>query len=150
MTDDERAEHGVSRRTMLKRVGAAGAIAWVTPVISSLNTPAFAASANPHPECEGAACGTFRACSSGNGDCVCVESDQGGFCFPGSTSCLIEGDCPSGSSSECNPGSVCVSNTCCNRPVCVPTSITDLCPAGEGSRSAGTTRPSSGPGTIGG
>ena len=29
---------------MLKRIGAAGAIAWVTPAISSLSTPAFAAS----------------------------------------------------------------------------------------------------------
>ncbi len=35
MTEEERIENGVSRRTMLKRIGAAGAIAWATPVLSS-------------------------------------------------------------------------------------------------------------------
>ena len=44
VTEEERQQSSVSRRTMLKRIGAAGAIAWVTPVISSLSTPAFAAS----------------------------------------------------------------------------------------------------------
>ena len=43
MAESERPTDGVSRRTMLKRIGAAGAIAWVTPVISSLTTPAHAA-----------------------------------------------------------------------------------------------------------
>jgi hypothetical protein len=33
---------GLSRRTMLKRIGAGTAIAWSAPVLSSLRTPAFA------------------------------------------------------------------------------------------------------------
>ena len=44
MEGREEIRNGISRRTALKRMGAAGAIAWATPVITSLRTPAFAAS----------------------------------------------------------------------------------------------------------
>lgn len=154
MTDDERAEHGVSRRTMLKRIGAAGAIAWVTPVVTSLNTPAFAQtqSREEHPECVRATCSNFVPCSSSNTDCVCVSTDQGGFCVPGSTTCASLQPCPSGLSSECSGGAVCASGTCCGEPVCVPVSLTANCPSGGegGFRAFAATRPSTGAGTVGG
>jgi hypothetical protein len=150
VTDDERVAHGVSRRTMLKRVGAAGAIAWVTPVVTSLTTPAFAASEDPHPECREASCGNFLSCSSGNPDCVCVSTDQGGFCIPGSTACASLAPCASGLSSECSGGAVCASNTCCGAPVCVPVALTGSCPPGGGEGFRTTGRPSTGAGTIGG
>lgn len=44
MSESEESESRVSRRTALKRIGAAGAVAWAAPVISSLTTPANAAS----------------------------------------------------------------------------------------------------------
>lgn len=152
MTDDERAERGVSRRTMLKRIGVAGAVAWVTPVVTSLNTPAFAQtqSVEEHPECVEASCGNFIPCASSNPDCVCVSTDQGGFCIPGSTACTSLQTCPGGQSSECPPGSVCAVDTCCGVGVCVPVALTAECPSGRERRSFATTRPSTGAGTIGG
>lgn len=153
MTDDERAANGVSRRTMLKRIGAAGAVAWVTPVISSLTTPAFAQSRQEHPECEGSSCGSFQVCSSSNPDCVCVTSDQGGFCIPGSTSCGGLQTCPGGATSECPAGSICAVNTCCDVGVCIPVALTGRCPSDTkvpGFRRATPVRASSGAGTVGG
>jgi hypothetical protein len=44
MGGHEEIRNGISRRTALKRIGAAGAIAWATPVITSMRTPAFAVS----------------------------------------------------------------------------------------------------------
>src|SRR2546422_11153148 len=40
-------KHSLSRRKMLKRIGAGAAIAWTTPILSSVHTPAFA-QASPH------------------------------------------------------------------------------------------------------
>jgi len=37
----------VSRRRMLKRLGAGAAVAWTTPILTSAHTPAFAASPGP-------------------------------------------------------------------------------------------------------
>jgi hypothetical protein len=154
VTDDDRAANGVSRRTMLRRIGAVGAVAWVTPVISSLTTPAFAQSSIEHPECLGASCATFKPCSSSNGDCVCVSSDQGGFCIPGSTQCAPLQVCEGGTSAECPAGSICAVDTCCDVGVCIPISLTGQCPsdtkAADGLRRATPIRASSGAGTIGG
>jgi hypothetical protein len=47
---------GISRRRMLKRIGAGAAIVWTVPVVTSLHTPAFAASESP---CD-AGCSSFR------------------------------------------------------------------------------------------
>src|SRR2546425_252827 len=127
MTEQERHESSVSRRTMLKRIGAAGAVAWVAPVISSLNTPAFAASLATHPECERATCDNFLPCSSANPDCVCVSSDQGGFCVPGSTPCP---DITCNTSADCASGSFCATGTCCGVGVCLPLALTGQCPSG--------------------
>ena len=35
-------EEGVSRRRMLKRIGAGAAVAWTAPILTSIRTPAFA------------------------------------------------------------------------------------------------------------
>ena len=48
MTDEpidhgiEGTKDGISRRRMLKRIGIVSAVAWTTPVVTSLRTPAFA------------------------------------------------------------------------------------------------------------
>src|SRR5437868_1836490 len=44
---------GISRRRMLKRIGAGAAVAWVAPVVTSIYTPAFAISGSCDPQrCE--------------------------------------------------------------------------------------------------
>ncbi len=47
MEGTEKVRNEITRRQALKRVGAVGAIAWATPVITSLNQKAFAASPGP-------------------------------------------------------------------------------------------------------
>jgi hypothetical protein len=137
----------LSRRRMLKRIGAGAAVAWSAPVLSSLRTPAFAQYPPPHPECNEATCETFVPCSGANPDCVCVDTDRGGTCVPGSTQCAGLPLCPGGTSAECPPDHVCAVNTCCVDPVCVPIELTRACPA-DGAASG--SRTSSGAGTLGG
>jgi hypothetical protein len=146
--EKEELERGISRRRALKRIGAGAAIAWSAPILTSLKTPAFAQS-GPHPECVGASCGNFIPCSGQNPDCVCVDTDQGGFCVPGSTPCAGLPLCPGGNSSEC-PSSdfVCARNTCCGPGVCVPKALTDQCPSDA--KLPQRSRRSSGRGTLGG
>src|SRR4051812_33855404 len=70
---------GLDRRDVLKRIGAAGAVAWTAPVL--LASPAGAATGsapfNPNPECAPATCGNFVACST-SPDCVCTSTFAGG------------------------------------------------------------------------
>ena len=121
MTDEERPDTSVSRRTMLTRIGAAGAIAWVTPVVTSLNMPAFAGS-QPGNSCDHpfSCSGSPFVCGPGNGlfPCFCFNSPGGGgtcmnddFCF-NLTACDPEGICP--------PGFACGVDTCCGQPKCFP------------------------------
>src|SRR6266498_5669809 len=83
--DSDQAEHRITRRRMLKRIGAGAAVAWTAPILTSIRAPAFAAS----PIC-GAPCttcfavGSSAVCGSdGNGDCLCSQ-DVDGNCFCGS------------------------------------------------------------------
>ena len=135
MTDDERAEHGVSRRTMLKRIGAAGAVAWITPVVTSLNTPAFAAS-QPGGNCS--ACGgdfCFGQTTCGEGaslPCPCAQrvDGQGCFCYEDDfcinrTTCAQQSDCPD--------GEVCV-HTCCDTELGTAVCFPACSNSGEGDR----------------
>lgn len=126
MADDDRPDHSVSRRTMLRRIGAVGAVVWVTPVVTSLNTPAFAASP---PDgncsvCEGDFCAGQTACGQGAffPVCPCAQrvDGQGCFCYEDDlctnrTVCTQQSDCPT--------GEVCV-HTCCDfslgSTVCFP------------------------------
>jgi hypothetical protein len=121
MADDDRPDHSVSRRTMLKRIGAVGAVAWVTPVVTSLNTPAFAASP-PDGNCSacgGDFCSGQTICGQGDSPpsflCGCAQrvDGQGCFCYDDDfcsnrTPCDEQSDCPS--------GEVCV-HTCCDASI---------------------------------
>jgi hypothetical protein len=142
---DEPIEEGISRRSAIKRIGVVGAVAWSAPVLSSMNSPAFAqrGTPGPDPECAGATCTTFTQCSNTNPDCVCVSvCPSGGLCVPGSTSCASLTPC--GDDCSCPDGSLCAVDTCCGIPVCVPVSLE--CSAGG----TGAARASSGAGTLGG
>jgi hypothetical protein len=91
-------EDGISRRRMLKRIGAGAAIAWSAPVLTSIRTPAFAQGYAACPcfqfDCNGPPCpGTVCACLT--------DVDGGEFCSNdfscGSTNpCTTNGDCPAG------------------------------------------------------
>lgn len=133
----------VSRRSVIKRIGAGAAIAWSAPVLQSIAAPAFA-QYGPDPECAPAQCGTFVECSSANPDCVCISCEQGGgVCVPGSTSCASLTRC--NSQADCPSDSCCTHNSCCggNPGVCVPFSLRDQCkdtaPASRRSSSRGPT-----------
>lgn len=153
---DREIQDRISRRRMIKRLGAATAVAWTAPVLSSLGTPAFAQQAS----CSGCValgqpgdvhCAQQPDCGaepSGN-PCSCLRTDRDTcachscvFCDnPAVTPCQPEG---------CPPGFVCALS-CCSDPslpddfVCLP-----LCGAGVnpdpcvGLRAAGSGRTSMG------
>ena len=125
MGESERPTSGLSRRSMLKRIGAAGAIAWATPVISSLNTPAHAATSFVtcghtcvHCESNRDLCGQAGEL----GDCFCTPRADGGDCFCGEeVFCSSSHDCTT--DSECGDlGSnwICSLVCGCSGQICIP------------------------------
>ena len=112
----------ISRRRMLKRMGAGAAVAWSAPVLTSLSTPAFAAT----PTCDQCA-GEFCAGQTQCGDqppfgCFCAQivgSEPTCFCYHDNV-CTERTPCPNGQG-DCPSGQTCV-HTCCDdvvgSPVC--------------------------------
>jgi hypothetical protein len=104
-------EEGISRRRMLKRIGAGAAVAWTAPIITSLRSPAFA-QGSPICDCNSDPC--FNECGPPGGGCLCAKAIEGGC------DCFIP-DCgsfePCGASSDCGAGRRCVLE-CCGDPVC--------------------------------
>jgi hypothetical protein len=112
----------LSRRRMLKRVGAGAAIAWSAPILSSLRTPAFA---QAYPlrctECAGDFCTGQTICGDAPPfGCPCAQLVDGPGCF-----CYQDDFCSNREtcteSSDCPEGQTCV-HTCCDAvvgsPVC--------------------------------
>ena len=111
MSESEQSKSGVSRRTALKRIGAAGAIAWVTPVISSMSTPVYAGSPLPGVgTCCTCNCSdengrvTLQSCNPGvasSSECeaVCRDFCQGQQMFPETVGFV---DCGTGTAA-CQP-----------------------------------------------
>jgi len=127
MGESERPTSGVSRRTMLKRIGAAGAIAWVTPVISSLTTPAHAATSFvtcghtcDHCDSNADLCGESGPLNR----CFCTPRADGGDCFCGTeVFCTQTHDCET--DSDCDQGWFCANVCGCSGQVCIPQCGTD-------------------------
>ena len=97
------ADEGISRRRMLRRIGVATAVAWTTPVVTSLRTPAFAQTISA------GGCSCFEDCGGphsecSQSDCFCLTSIEGKtFCSqdfncddPLVKSCDTSIDCPTG------------------------------------------------------
>jgi len=103
-------DEGLSRRRMLKRIGAGAAVAWSAPILTSIKTPAFAASAQcvPFDICgNGNFCGPSSPCGPlppgcpGAGctvllDNSCLCWDSGYFCDPDGSTCQSDAECVPG------------------------------------------------------
>jgi len=107
-------ETGISRRKMLKRIGAGAAVAWTAPVLTSLRTPALAVESPCDP---GAPCNLLMPCNvpipcqNGNVNCNCWVNSAHTACFCGNLeSCDLHQPCGPGDS--CPYGQVCVENCC--------------------------------------
>jgi hypothetical protein len=134
---DESTEAGISRRRMLKRVGAGMAIAWTAPVLTSLRTPAFAASPTCAAPCTDCAClGSSAVCGSDvGGDCVCSK-DVDGQCACVSGRCAADGcTLPCTSNTQCQADEVCMTH--CGINNCAVANCLKRCgaPAGKAARS---------------
>jgi hypothetical protein len=117
-------EDRISRRKMLKRIGAGTAIAWSAPVLSSLRTPAFARHIYPARCTTGEwTCGELiEQCAPTEPGllppCVCdVTVDGNTFCWQ-NFACADPGAHACTSTSDCDPGEGCVT-TCCGQ-TCAP------------------------------
>lgn len=100
---------GVSRRRMLKRMGAGAAVAWSAPILTSLRTPAFAQGSPrcvPFDLCGGNPdfCGPNSACGPlppgcGAAGCsvlldnTCICWDVAYHCDPDGSTCKSDADC---------------------------------------------------------
>jgi hypothetical protein len=121
MSEELEMTDGISRRKMLKRIGAGAAIAWSAPILTSIKTPAFAQ--NSVVPCSGcAACGPLLPCNNSD-TCQCwmESSDQGTGCvctglvnFCGDTPL-----CPNGQGDCTDPAFPTCVETCCGR-ICTP------------------------------
>jgi hypothetical protein len=120
---------GISRRRMIKRIGAGAAIAWSAPILTSIRTPAFAQNYDgicPDTGCPGE---NFQPCSSGDNGCETGACTGGLGCFKvddteGACHCAQNIFCSCvvacSSSSDCGTDQFCVANTGCGSGgVCV-------------------------------
>jgi hypothetical protein len=124
---EDRSHIDVSRRRMLKRIGAGAAIAWSAPVLTSLKVPAFAVSGPS--ECAQidhcyVPCSACVYCGPPRSDCCCipqVTNVAGCFCAKAGTcgahECSSDADC-----SDVGPKYRCgVLGHCCPWPrACLP------------------------------
>jgi hypothetical protein len=113
----------ISRRRMLKRIGAGAAVAWSAPVLTSLSIPASAhAVYDQCNQCAGDFCFGQTPCG-GDVDCLCAQivgAETSCFCYRGAftTTCATLPKCADG----CPAGTTCV-HTCCDAAfgtVCLP------------------------------
>jgi len=109
-------EDGISRRRMLKRIGAGAAVAWSAPILTSIRTPAFA---QPAPEaCDPGApcdlntpCNVAIPCHNGNPLCNCWVLQDRSACHCGDLDACSNHQ-PCGSNADCPYGQLCVENCC--------------------------------------
>src|SRR5947209_15291872 len=92
-------KEGLSRRKMLKRIGAGAAIAWTAPILTSIRTPAFAA--GDYCGCDlGNPCGAALDCHNSGGTCNCWDNAAHNACF-----CGVFDLCAN--HQACGPGNTC-------------------------------------------
>lgn len=112
---------GLSRRSMIKRIGAGTALVWAAPSILSTSSGSAMGSPLPCPSSgcsKNGICALFANCgTNNNGRCSCFFTTDGStFCADtdficGNQICETCADCPD--------GWACV-ETCCANKVCAP------------------------------
>jgi hypothetical protein len=112
---------GVSRRKMLKRIGAGAAIAWTAPILTSIRTPAFATGGfcTGGVPCQATGDPCFGQTPCGTQGCFCNENVTNGV-PNGNSCCTVPTDCTNQdctNNADCPPGQVCQA-TCCANPKC--------------------------------
>lgn len=121
-------EGSISRRKVLKRIGAGAAVAWTAPILTSIRTPAFAQ--NPPPEecpCDvNMPCNFAIDCHNSGGQCNCwVLTDRSGcWCGPFDA---CSNHLPCNSNADCAGNERCIEN-CCGKLCYAP------CAVGSGQR----------------
>jgi hypothetical protein len=140
--DQEFEASQISRRSMIKRIGAGAAIAWAAPAITSIGSRA-AAQESPAPGCVPGLCRDWNCgdeitecgAPADLGPCVC-DVDTEGRCFCWNNEfCDVVADCAS--SADCPAGQRCATS-CCGQ-TCLPECGSDAGGAGSartGGRSA--------------
>jgi hypothetical protein len=131
-------QDGISRRRMLKRIGAGAAIAWSAPILTSIRTPAFAqyggSPCNPGQVCT-PDCDVIRPCQSGN--CACFRNVDTSECHCGD---LLDGLCasfpPCVTGADCPAGLTCVAS-CCPTGICMAPCASGASPRGRQSNQKG-------------
>ena len=122
---------GISRRRMLKRIGAGAAVALTAPVLTSIRTPAFAASGCPVTGCQkGGICDSFVPCGGG-GRCSCLHTTDAGnptFCCDTDFVC---GDQVCETCADCPAGWACITS-CCPTNTCAPPCTGGAAPKRQG------------------
>jgi hypothetical protein len=162
---DREIQDRISRRRMIKRLGAATAVAWTAPVLSSLGTPALAQVESPGngpcPQCvplgnTGADhCAGQPDCGAeGSGNpCSCLTQRDGSCGCHSCVFCDNPAITPCGAqpgAGPCPPGWICAMS-CCSDPASVDDFVCHpACNGGDnpdpcvGLRAAGTGRTSMG------
>jgi hypothetical protein len=108
-------DDGISRRRMLKRIGAGAAIAWSAPILTSIRAPAFAqyneSPCDPNAQCDVNMPCNFAIQCMNRGDCNCwVLTDRSGcWCGP-FDACANHAPCSN--NADCAPGERCIENCC--------------------------------------
>jgi hypothetical protein len=125
MTPEElEPKEGISRRKMMKRIGAGAAIAWTAPILTSIGTPAFATVIGGCPGCDAGqgcqpACDVLRPCHQPS-NCACFPEISSAACQCGD---IRDGLCasftPCSSAADCAANECCV-GSCCPTGICLP------------------------------
>ena len=108
-----------SRRSLLKKIGAGGAMVWAAPMVTSASPVGGGLSACPAVDwiCGG----PLVFCTNPGppiGICVCdLDAEGNPFCF-NDASCGALPVCVT--SGDCAPGWRCIEDSCCGVPVCAP------------------------------
>lgn len=112
-------ENEISRRRMLKRIGAGAAVAWSAPILTSIRTPVFA-QAGCYSGCADILCFSEEefACNDA-GTCICTRTTED-TCFCGDGACPCDTYPPCSSSADCASGQAC-GLLCCTQDLrCLP------------------------------
>jgi hypothetical protein len=126
-------ESQISRRTMLKGIGAGATVAWSAPILSSVATPAFAQTAVCAGGCADILCFSEEEfICGGDGTCICTETTEQD-CFCGDGNCPCDTYPPCSSSADCPADQRCGLLCCTGELHCLPPCGTcggDLSPKG--------------------